>query len=1034
MAKKLLMFVALFMAVSIQLLAQSISGTVTSAEDGEGIPGVTVTVRGAAGGTMTNIDGGYTINAGPNSTLIFSSIGYVTQEVAVGNRTVVNVTLSEDLTELGEVVVTALGIQREKKSLGYAMQELKGADMVESREVNLANAFSGKVAGLQVMRGSTGAGSSSKIVLRGHTSLTGDNQPLIVVDGIPMDNFAGTSNNDFFNQDTDYGNGLGDVNPDDIQSISVLKGPSAAALYGSRAGNGVILITTKSGRVQPGLGITFSTSLGSENIFMRPDVQNTFGQGSNNIFDATSNLSWGPQINGQGVTKWDGSSASLQAYDNVNTFLQSGTNQNYSLGLQQQYGSTGLYSSVSYMDDRSIIPGNKLTRLNFSSRATSSFGAENRWTSDVKFAYNNTHGYNRPITGKDRSSIYALMNLPVSMDVSDFSAATNDFGKMLWYPGALAWTPNPYWASLYDLNDDVRHRYLMNGSLKYAFTDWLDAEVKVGGDLYSTHREKKTYDGSPRNNYYELHKGNFMEMNYTALVKGVKDDLFGNFGGSFTLGGNLMDRQSTSIGGGATLLVPDFFSLGNTEDPSAPSHGISRKKINSVFGSVGLSYGGYLFLDVTGRNDWSSAMIKENMSYFYPSYSLSYVLSDHLEASGSSMPSWISYTKLRGSYATVGNDLEPYMLFNAYNLGTGPGGQMTASRESLLLDPSVRSELIKNLEFGAELRFDNDRYGLDFTWYKSNATRQLISIPMDALSGYSSRMINAGNIQNKGWELMATANILTNPNSLGWSLIANLSQNENKIIDILSAEGVNHYQLGGFDNLLIRASTDGLYGDIFGTQFLRVKDESSPYFGQKILTGQGLPQADPERAYLGNQQPNMLLGITNQFNYKNLGLSFLVDGRFGGHIFSATHAALQANGVAAVTAPGGERNDFVIDGVVLNEDGGYTQNTHAVSQQDYWRFITTTGNVGIGEVNTYDATNVRLRNITLSYGLPQAWMGKTFQSARASFGINNVFMIKSYMNGIDPESVFATGTNATGFESGGVPTMRSYRLSLTFGF
>lgn len=1033
MVKKLLVLVACFIAMGFNVMAQNVSGKVTDA-GGVGVPGVTVAVKGSSTATMTDAEGSYRIAAGGNATLVFTAVGYTSQEIAVSGRSVVNVELAEDNTVLQEVVVTAMGIQREKKSLGYAVQELKGDAMVEARETNLANAFSGKVAGLQVMRGSTGAGSSSKIVLRGYTSLTGDNQPLIVVDGIPMDNTAGTQANDFFNQGTDYGNGLGDINPDDIQSISVLKGPSAAALYGSRAGNGVIMVTTKSGRKQPGLGITFSTSLGTETIFMRPETQNTYGQGDEGVFDPTKNISWGPRISGQSVTKWDGSTVPLQAYDNVNTFLQNGTTQNYSLGLQQQFGTTGVYTSVSFTDDRGIIPGNKLNRVNFSTRATSSFGRDNRWTSDVKIAYNNTAGFNRPITGKDRSSIYSLMNLPVSMDIADFSAAKNDMGKMLWYPGALAWTPNPYWASLYDLNEDSRNRFLMNGSLKYAFTDWLDAELKVGGDLYSNNREKKTYAGSPRDNYYELYKGNFSEMNYSALVKGTKDNVIGKLGGSFTLGGNLMDRKFTSLSGSASLLVPDFFVLGNIENPRAPSHEISRKKINSVFGSVGVNYGGYLFLDMTARNDWSSAMIKENMSYFYPSYSLSYVLSDHMGATSASLPSWISYTKLRASYATVGNDLTPYNLYNVYNLGTGPGGEMMASRESVLKDPNVRSELIKNLEFGAEMRFMNNRFGLDFTWYKSNSTRQLLAIPMDPLSGFSSRMLNAGNIQNKGWELMATANILTNPNGLGWSIVANASRNENKIIDILSEEGVDSYGLlQASDDFRIMATSGKLFGEIYGTKFLRVKDEKSPYYNQLILTSQGLPQADTERTYLGNQQAKALLGITNSFTYKNFGLSFLVDGRFGGKIFSATQAALQANGVAAATAPGGSREDFVLEGVV-GTDGDYTKNTTSISQQDYWRIVGTTGNLGIIEANLYDATNIRLRNITLNYALPKKMLGNVFQSARASFGINNVWMIKSHMNGIDPESVFATGTNAVGLESGGVPTMRAYRLSLSFGF
>lgn len=1035
MLRKLLVLVACFLALGFTVHAQNVTGKVTVA-DGSALPGVTVAVKGASTATMTNAEGNYSLAASGTSTLVFTAVGYVTQEVAVQGRSVVNLQLEEDNTLLDEVVVTALGIQREKKSLGYAVQELKGSELVEARETNLANAFSGKVAGLQVVRSSNGAGGSSKIVLRGNTSLTGNNQPLIVVDGIPIDNFTGSSNNDYWNTGLDMGNGLGDINPEDIQSLSVLKGPSAAALYGSRAGNGVILITTKSGRKQPGLGLTFSTTLGTENIFMKPERQTSFAQGDNDIYDPMSNNSWGPKITGQSVTKWDGSTGPLQIHDNVSEFLRNGTNQNYSLGLQQQYGSTGIYSSISYLEDRSIIPNNKLTRLNFSTRATTSFGADNRWTSDVKFAYNNTAGYNRPINGRDRSSVYTLYTLPQTINIADFSAATNQFGNMLWYPGALAWTPNPYWLAQYNLNQDTRNRFIMNGSLKYAFTDWLDAEVKVGGDLYSTSGDERTWSGSPMANRYATNKKTFSEVNYTALLKAVKDNVIGKLGGNFTLGGNLMNRQWTSLGANAGALeVPNLFKIDNYKTGNLTlDQGIEKKKINSVFASLGINYDGYLYVDVTARNDWSSAMIEANRSYFYPSYSLAYVFTEHAQKAGMSLPSWLDFAKVRGSYATVGNDLTPYMLYNGYSISTGPGGQTVASREKLLKDANVRSELIKNLEFGAEFRFLKNRLGLDLTWYKSNATRQLIDIPMDPLSGYENRKINAGNIQNKGFEIMATANILTNPNKLGWTLMANFSRNENKIIDIAKDLEVNFYNLGTFDNLFVRATTDGLYGDIYGTRFLRVKDQSSPHFGKMVLNASGLPQVDPEIVKLGNQQPKAMIGVTNQFSYKTFGLSFLVDARLGGEIFSASNVGLQRYGIAAVTAPNGERPEMVVEGVVGNAESGYSANTTSITQQEYWNTVNTLGNLGVGEANLYDATNVRLRNVTLSYGLPKSAFGKVFQSAKVSLAANNVWMIKSHLRGIDPESVFATGTNATGFESGGFPTMRSYLLSLTFGF
>jgi TonB-linked SusC/RagA family outer membrane protein len=1016
---------------------RNITGTVKD-DNGNPVARVSFQVKGTSNGGITDDNGNFSISVpDANVVLVFTSVGYQEKEVAVGQNTTLSVTLNTSDGNLSEVVVTALGIQRQKKSLGYAIQEVKGETLVDAKETNLANALSGKVAGLQVVRGSNGAGGSSKILLRGNNSLVGNNQPLIVVDGTPIDNFTGTSENGYWAAGFDRGNGIGDISADDIESMSILKGPSAAALYGSRAGNGVILITTKSGRRQTGLGITFSTTQGTESIFIRPELQNTFGQGSDNIFNPTSTLSWGPKAEGQMVTKWDGTQSSLSTgHDNVDNFLQNGTTQSYNLSFQQQFGSTSIYSSLSRWNDKSIIPGNKLERTNLTARAVSKFGKNDRWTTDTKVSYNNTSGFNRPINGRDVSNVYVLYTLPRSMDIRDFSAATNEFGNMLWYEGAPGWQNNPYWNNLYNQNQDTRDRFIMNASVKYNFTDWLDAEVRAGGDIYTTNSNRKVYAGSNRANEYSEGKQTFTETNYSALMTARKDNVVGKFGGVITAGGNLMHQKSSYIGvRTGPLEVPNVFSLTNGSGAPGIDQAYSRKKINSLYGSAGINYDGYLYLDATFRNDWSSALIEENRSYFYPSVSLSYVLTEMIDKMGGNLPGWIDYAKLRVSHASVGNDLAPYSLYNGYEIRKDPNGNAYAVRNSLLKEESVKSELIKSLEFGAETRFLNNRLGLDFTWYKSNATNQLIAIPMDPLSGYSSMMVNAGNIQNKGIELMADVRILTNSKSLTWSLIANYSKNENKIIDIASDLGVDEYPLGAFDDLFIRATSGSLYGDIYGTRLLRVKDETSPYFNQLLLNSSGLPQRDAKIVKLGNQQAKGMLGITNALAYKNFGLSFLFDARFGGEIFSASNVGLQVSGTAAVTAPNGERPDFVVDGVTLNTGGGHEKNTKTVTQQQYWNTLATLNNLGVGEAYLYDATNIRLRNVQLSYNLPKGWLTKTpIQRANVSLSCNNVWMLESHLNGIDPESVFATGTNAVGFEGGAFPTMRSFLFSLSLSF
>ena len=440
---------------------QSITGTVKDASGP--VSGVTVTVKGTSRATQTTANGSFTIQASQGETLRFTTIGYKPTEVLVGSTKSINVTLIQDASALDEVVVTAMGIKREKKTLGYSFQEVKSEQLLEAKENNIANALVGKVSGLQVIKGSGGPASSTKITLRGNNSLTGDNQPLIVVDGVPVNNFLGTKNNDMWNPGTDMGGGLGDINPEDIESMSVLKGGAASALYGARAGNGAIIITTKSGKAQKGAGISYSSTLGLETIFMTPDFQNSFSQGRDGVLNPTSTENWGERINGE-------------AYDNIGNFFNTGINHIQNLAFQQQIGGkTNIYTSATYLNDKSKIPGSSLQRINLMSKVTSSFGPDDRWTTDVKVQYMNTNAKNRPVSGENNSNMYkTLFMMPRSRDIRDFKNAVDDKGDMLWY--GTTNSVNPYWISKYRLNQDIRDRFIMNGNIKYKFNDWLDAE------------------------------------------------------------------------------------------------------------------------------------------------------------------------------------------------------------------------------------------------------------------------------------------------------------------------------------------------------------------------------------------------------------------------------------------------------------------------------------------------------------------------------------------------------------------------------
>jgi TonB-linked SusC/RagA family outer membrane protein len=1004
-----------FLDVSAQEKKQ-VTGTVKDA-DGNPVVAATITEKGTTNQVSSDLKGLFKISVAPRATLVISSIGFETMELKEDGSGVASIQLVTDSKQLTGVVVTALGIKREKKSLGYAVQELKGESLVSAKEPNLANALSGKIAGLQVIRSSDGPAGSSKILLRGSNSLTGSNQPLIVVDGIPIDNFTGAPDNGYWNRSLDMGNGIADLNPEDIESLSVLKGPSAAALYGSRAGNGVILITTKSGKRQNGLGITVSSSIGVENIFTGPEMQNSFGQGNDGVSVNNVTTSWGPK----GVT-----------YDNVDNYMKQGVTQNHSISFQQQYRQSSVYTSFTRLEDKGMVPGIKLTRTNLTARAVTRFGNDDRWTTDTKVQYSNARGNNRPIGGRDNSSAYTLYLLPRSLDIRTFSdPVKNADGKMIWFPGAGSQI-NPYWGNKYNLNEDSRDRFIMNGSVKYNFTSWLNAEIKAGADLYTTNTESKVYGGSPLTptGRYGKGKQTFSETNFSTLISARKDNLFGKFGGAATVGGNLMAQKYSSISANSgQLVVPDLFSLNNGVSSPSVGEGFNERRINSMYGSVQLNYGGYLFIDATFRNDWSSTLSKTNRSFFYPSVSLAYVYTDMFK----SLPSWLSYGKLRVSYAQVGNDLPAYQLYNTYGIGKDPNGNTVASRNAVLLDPNVQSELIKSFEIGTELRVLKNRIGLDFSWYKANATKQLIDLPMDPQSGYSAKKINAGDIQNTGIEIMLDGRILNKPSSLNWNIAVNYSTNNNTVEEL--SEGVTKYSLGGFDDVAVLAVVGEKYGEIYGTKFNRVKDQTSANYGQILLNAQGLPTRDPEIVRLGNQQATGLLGVTNSFEYKGIGLSFQVDARFGGEIFSATHVAMQANGTAAVTAPNGARENFVVDGVISNGSGGFTKSTIAVTPQAYWRAVATANNLGVTEANLYDASNVRLRNLQLSYELPRGFLSKTpIQKAKIGISCNNVWMIKSHVRGIDPESVYATNTNATGFENAGLPTTRTFLVNLTLSF
>lgn len=1023
-------------AIDISQQDTKITGTV---EDEFGpVAGASVVIKGTTNGTMTDMDGHFTLEGVKKGDIIqISFIGFATQDIPYTGQTALNVKLEEDAQKLDEVVVTALGMKRDKKALGYAMQELKGDELLSSREPNLANSLSGKVSGLQIVRSSNGVGGSSKIVLRGNNSLTGSNQPLIVVDGTPMDNFTGGVDDVWGNSGADMGNGLSDINPEDIESMTVLKGASAAALYGSRAGNGVILITTKSGKKNEGLGITVNAGITTESIFLKPDMQNSFGQGSVGAYDNQSRLSWGPKAEGQTVTDWMGRQVPLRTYDNIDAFFNTGTSFNEGISFQQNIKGTSVFSSINRSDDAGITPESKLNKTNITLRATTFLDEAEKWKVDAKVNYINLNAHNRPIQGVNPSNAFnTIYNLPRSLNVADFKNSVDEDGNMIWWDASKNPQENPYWVTKYRQNNDTRNRLLGNIALKYAPTNWFNVELRGGTDYYTTTKNEKVYAGgnTTPSGLYSEGSETFYENNYSFLATANKDNLIDRLGGFVTFGGNLMIQRRTKMNASAgELLVPNLFSLNNGINKPTVTSELIRRKMNSLYGSLQLNWDGYLFLDITARNDWSSTMSKANRSYFYPSVSLSGVISDMVPKLGGQMPEWFTFAKVRASYAEVGNDLDPYQLYNNFTVGKDENGNTTAAPGNVLYDSSVRSELIKSWEAGFDIRFFNNRLGLDAAWYKTNATRQLLNLPMDPFSGYSSRKVNAGNIQNEGVEISLNGLILDNPKGLSWNSTAQFSLNRNKIIDLYP--GVTLYDIKTLDAIQIVAVQGSYYGDIYGQTFQRVEDKNDPNYGKIIVGEDGLPLITTGKSKVGNQSPDWMLGWTNSFSYKGFNLSFLVDFRIGGDLYSATASNLYTRGNAAGTVVNGERQDFIVPNSVVQTPNGYTENRVPVTHQNYWERIGSTGNYGLPEMYTYDATNIRLRNITLGYDFNKAMLKNTpFQRLRLSATCNNVWMIHYNLPGIDPESVSATNTNATGFENGAAPTSRSFTFNVTVGF
>lgn len=1007
------------------LSAQQISGVVTDTNDGFGLPGVSVLVPGTTVGTITDVDGNYTLDVEGGKELQFSYIGYATVTVAINGKTKIDVQLSEDTQNIEEVVVTALGIKREKKALGYSMQELKGESLTQTRDANVANALAGKVAGLQIKQNGTGVGGSTRIVIRGNNSIAGNNQPLVVVDGVPIDNFSGGTDDFYGNGNVDKGSGMSDISPDDIESMSVLKGPAAAALYGSRAGNGVVMITTKKGSQSKGVGVNYNLNFTAEDPMQTPTFQNVYGQGAAGVYNNNVYGSWGPKMDGSTKDMALGSFGYAARDNNLyKDFLRTGTSWTNSVDISKSSEDITFRAGVTRLDNKGVVPNSGLDRTSINLRSTVKLA---KWLSaDMKVNYINQHTNNRIKLATDPDNIFLnYLSMPRSVGFSDYSGYEANNWKRA--DGSAAGflidhktnAESPFWSAYRMTNSDKKDRLIGFAALDFTFTDWLSLKLRSGMDNYTVQYEWVRGTGTPyweTNGSMQAKSEKFNEINSDFLLTAKGNwDRFGIVG---TVGGNIMYRSTALYTeNSGEFIIPDFHAIANGKTHGG-EYEKTRKQINSIYATASMSWDDYLYLDLTARNDWSSTLPKDNASYFYPSVGASWIFTQMINKMGGST-GFLSFGKLRASWAQVGNDTDPYMLRDYYKIGYDiKGGIFSANNEDWMANPNLKNETINSWELGLELKGFNNRVGIDLAYYKKNSKDQILKIDVPSATGFKKKMINAGNIENKGIEIALNATPVMTESGFVWDTQLNWSKNKNKVVSLTSDTKEQILSDPSVTFLKIVAHEGGAFGDIYGYAYQR--DDN----GNILIGEEGVPLRTEDMVLLGNNQPDWMLGWNNSFSYKNFSLNFMIDMRKGGDVYMGSIRQGTNNGSLEMTLDGRE-DGLVVPGMLASG----TPNSQKVSAEKYWTSIS-----GITEAWMYDATNIRLRELSLGYSLPKSLLSKTpFTGLKLSFVARNLFMIYSKTKGFDPEAAYTSG-NAQGIEYGSMPTMRSLGFNLNVAF
>lgn len=1026
LGKNLLLLLLVFSVQLINAQTKTVTGKLTD-QSGLPLPGVSVTLENSKTSSMSDIDGMYAIKAENGKTLVYSYIGFKTKQVLVKNQTEINVILESSSLNLEEVVVTALGIKREKRALGYASQELKSEDINRVNSTNFVSNLSGKLAGVQITGSGNGVTSSSRIVIRGDKSLNiNNNGPLFIVDGIPINNSiygVGSSPTSQKDLPSDYGNGASEINPEDVESVNVLKGAAASALYGSRAANGVVVITTKSGKHSKGMGISISNSTMMSEALRLPEIQNVYGAGFLKTYDPQSDSNFGPKLNtglsiiqngSPGYSVGQGVALPLDFRYNLNDFFRKGSSISNSISITGSDDKMNYRLSYNNSSTEDIVPNSNLKRNNVSLNLT--YKISDKWKISTAATYTKSNSDNTPVSGYGSQGI--MYNLLWSHTNVDLNWLKNYWiVKDVQQNSMFNWGDNPFKIANENINAFKKGRFFGNIATTYDFTKNLSLLFRTGMDDSNDFRWSRRPIGSSRypQGMYREQTIAFTEYNTDLLLS--YDHTFGDFSTKFSTGSNQMDQYtSQSQIEGQSISIPGIYNLQNINVMPIQSRNIYKKRINSVYGMANVGYKNYLYLDVTARNDWSSTLPANNNSYFYPSASLSFIPSSLFELNKN-----IDFLKVRLNIASVGNDTDPYKLSKTYNNGSLAG---TLTNPDAILNANLKPEIATSYETGIEGQFFNKRLTLDASYYITNSKNQIVGLDVSQSTGSKSNVINAGKIQNKGIEIGLGITPVRTKN-ISWSVNANFTKNQGVVKEL--TPGINNYIIAqGPNGGTIEARVGEKMGDMYGRGYLRSPDN------QIVYDNTGSPILDTQIKKIGNYNPDWMMGLSTSFKYKNITFNALVDIRHGGKIYSMTNSIGMESGILAVSLPGRETG-IIGKGVVKNNDGSYSTNTTVVSPEN-WYYSNAFRRDNI-EANTFDASYVKLREVSINYRLPQKLISAA-KMQNISIGLvgNNLALWTKVPN-IDPETqALSGGTLLPGFEVLQLPSSRNYGFKLNVSF